>query len=81
MRKGLQLTAAAVAGLGLAFWFFGGPNLGKTKTQVPVREVSRMTGLEETRWERRFVPGVDFLAGSFAVAGVILGGSFLVRRE
>ena len=66
MRIFLRLAALAVAVVTVALWFFGGPNRGWTKTSVPVPEVDPVLGSYE-RWEKRFVPGVDFLAaGSWA---------------
>ena len=81
MRTTLRLSALAVALLSLALWFFGGPNLGWTKTSVDRIETDPVTGLEGHFPEKRFVPGVDFLACGFLVGGVLAGGSFLFRRK
>lgn len=73
MRTVLRWTASAVLFLGTAFWFFGGPNLGWTKTSVPIIRQDPVTELEYTEWQKNFVPGVDFLAlcafGSALIAG------------
>lgn len=62
MRTALRIIALSVLFLGTAFWFFGGPNLGWTKTSVPVVLKDPVTEQEYTEWRQNFVPGVDFLA-------------------
>ena len=81
MRTALRLSAGGIALVGLVFWFFGGPNLGWTKTQVPVVLKDPVTEIEYTEWRKNFVPGVDFLAGSLGVAGALFGASWLVRSR
>ena len=71
----------AVALVSLALWFFGGPNLGWTKTSVDRIEKDPVTDLEGRFPEKRFVPGVDFLGLSFAAAGLLCGASFFFRRR
>ena len=79
MRRALRLTALAVALVGTVFWFFGGPNLGWTKTHVPVAKLDPVTQREFQEWEKRFVPGVDFVAGAFSVAGIFLAAARFCR--
>ncbi|MFN0069586.1 MAG: hypothetical protein ACKVYV_18365, partial [Limisphaerales bacterium] len=80
MRNALRVAALLVFVIGAGFWFFGGPNLGWTRNSVPVTEKDPVTELEVTRWEKRFVPGVDFLAGVLAGSAALAGASFLFRR-
>lgn len=79
MRTALRLTALAVVVVGLAFWFFGGPNLGWTKTRVAVTRQDPVTEMEYIEWQRNFVPGVDFLAGCAGAAGVLFAASWLAK--
>ena len=79
MRRALRLTALAVALVGMVFWFFGGPNLGWTKTRVPVAKLDPVTEIEFTEYEERFVPGVDFVAGTLGLAGVFFAVSLFCR--
>ncbi len=79
MRRALRLTALAVALVGTVFWFFGGPNLGWTKTRVPVAKLDPVTEIEFTEYETRFVPGVDFVAGTLGLAGVCFAVSLFCR--
>lgn len=79
MKRALRLGALAVALVGVVFWFFGGPNLGWTKTRVPVAKKDPVTEIEFQEWEPRFVPGVDFVAGVLGVAGMIFAASLFCR--
>ena len=81
MRTGLRLASLGVAIITLALWFFGGPNLGWTKTRVAVPVKDEVTGLDGARWENHFLPGVDFLAGGLAVTVALWGGSFIFRQK
>ena len=81
MRLALRLAALAVALVTLALWFFGGPNLGWTKTTVDRIEVDPVTGLEGRFPEKRLVAGVDFLAVGLLGALVLGGTSFVFRKK
>lgn len=54
-----------------AFWAATGANRGWTKTSVPKKTLDEVTGIEGVTYEKKFVPGLDFLG----VAG--LGAAFL----
>ena len=71
----------AMLGLGVAWWFFGGPNLGWTKTSEMVKSRDPVTDQEVIAWEKRFLPGVDFLVGGLLASGVLVGASFLRLRR
>ena len=81
MRTMFRLGALAVAMVGLALWFFGGPNLGWTRTTTIREEVDQVTGLVGRFPEARFVPGVDFLAATLGLAGGLVAGSFAFRKK
>ena len=81
MRTILRLGALAVALVSLVLWFFGGPNLGWTKTTIDRIETDPVTGIEGHFPEKRFVPGVDFLGASLVVAGLLAGTSLLFRKR
>ena len=81
MRTILRITALGVALISLGIWFFGGPNLGWTKTTVDRIEKDPVTGLEGRFPEKRFVPGVDFLGLALALSGILAGTSFFFRRQ
>ena len=81
MRTALRLCALALALVCLALWFFGGPNWGWTKTSVAVPIHDPVTDMTGTVWHKRFVPGVDFLVEGLAVAALVAGLSFLIRKK
>lgn len=81
MRTILRLTALLV-GLGAAGWWLAtGRNTGWTKTSVVTYRLDPVTEINEPVWQKRFVPGVDFLAGSALAATVFFGASFFCRRK
>lgn len=80
MRTALRFAALGILVVGLVFWLFGGPNLGWTKTQVPVTRVDAVTEVEYVEWQSNFFPGVDFVGACGLVSALVYGGSWLVRR-
>ena len=81
MRTKLRWAALVIVLVTAALWFFGGPNLGWTKNSVMHEEKDPVTGLEGPVYEKRWVPGVDFLAMGLVAAGLVAGGSFLFRQK
>lgn len=81
MRTVFRLAALAVALVATVLWLFGGPNLGWTKTSVPVEKLEEETKIKYTVWEKRFLPGVDFEAAGLAAGAALFGASFLFRRK
>jgi hypothetical protein len=81
MRLFLQLAALAVAFVVTVFWFFGGPDFGWTKTTVAITGTDPVTDQEYVRWEKRFVPGVDFLALGWGAALILAGGALCFKRK
>jgi hypothetical protein len=81
MRTALRLSALAVAVVCLALWFFGGMNRGWTKTSVAVEHIDPVTEQRGVVWERRFLPGVEFLAGGALLSVLLWACSFLARKS
>jgi hypothetical protein len=65
----------------LGLWLATGASRGWTKTSVPVKQVDAVTGIEAVNYEKRFVPGVDFLGGGLVVTAALAGLSFLFRNQ
>jgi len=81
MRTVLRLAALFVSLVTLVLWLIGGPNLGWTKTSVMVKTIDPVTEQDEIKWEKRFLPGVDFLCGGLLAGAVLFGASFLFRKK
>jgi len=71
---GILLFAAVAA------WLIAGGHRGWTKTSVPRKVVDEVTGIEGVTYERRFVPGLDFLAAGALGALLLAGASFTLRK-
>jgi hypothetical protein len=81
MSKTLRILALVLALTAAGTWLVTGGNRGWTKTSVPVKTVDEVTGLEGISYERRFVPGLDFLGAAVLGASLLAGGSFLFRNK
>ena len=77
MRKLLRTIALAVAVSSLLVWLFLGSNRGWTKNSVTRMQKDPVTEIEGPVIEKRFVPGVDFLAVVCLGSTVLVGISFL----
>lgn len=76
----LRLAACSLLGAALLLWLAAGANRGWTKTSVPVTRTDPVTGLSVDDYQKRFVPGIDFLAAALMAAGLVVGASFLLGR-
>lgn len=81
MKTGLKLAGLGVVFVTVVFWFFGGMNTGWTKTTVTTMAVDPVTQLDYPVVEKRFVPGVDFVAAGAAAGLLLLGGSLFAGRR
>ena len=77
----LRVGALCVAYGSAVFWVLGGANRGWTKTTVTRWELDAVTGINGPVTERKFVPGVEFLASGLAGAVVLLGLSLVGRKK
>ena len=81
MRTGLRVAALFLALVSVVLWFFGGPNFGQTKTSITEMRHDESTGLDRPVGERRFLPGVDFLAAGLAGAALLAGAASLGGKK
>ena len=80
-KKVLRILAAVLAFAGVAFWAAAGAHRGWTKTSIPVKRTDEVTGITVDEYQKRFVPGVDFLGAALLGAGILAGASFLFRKQ
>ena len=64
----------------LVTWVATGANRGWTKTTVPVKRTDEVTGITVDDYQKRFVPGVDFLGAAVLGSAILAGASFLFRK-
>lgn len=81
MKRTLQILALLIALLSTGTWLATGAHRGWTKTSVEKKTVDEVTGLEAISYERRFVPGVDFLGATLLGASLLAGASFLFKNK
>jgi len=77
----LLIVAALLLLTALAVWGGTGANRGWTKTSVPVQRTDEVTGIVVDDYQKRFVPGLDFLGVALLGSGILTGASFLLRNR
>jgi hypothetical protein len=81
IRLGLRIAGLALLLATLGFWAAKGAHTGWSQNQVPVKQTDEITGIEFVTYEKRFVPGVEFLgAGTGLAAGLFLVSLFFQRK-
>lgn len=80
-KKVLRALAGLVLLVALALWATTGANRGWTKTTVPVKKTDEVTGITVDDYQKRFVPGIDFLGVALLGSGILTGASFLFRTK
>lgn len=81
MRAAIHIIAAFILIAMLSWWWRAGAHTGWTKTSVQVWKYDEITEISYPETVKRFVPGVDLLAGGAALAAVLAGAGFLVPRR
>jgi hypothetical protein len=81
MKRTLRILAVLIALAAIGYWFAAGANRGWTKTSVAQKTVDEITGIEGITYDKKFVPGVDFVAAGLGGAVVLAGLSFLFRNK
>jgi hypothetical protein len=77
----LRLLALVFLLGAVGWWLAAGANCGWTINQVPVKIVDEVTGIEGVTYQKKFIPGVTFLAGGVGLAVLCAGLSFLFRTK
>ncbi len=81
LRQILRWGALIVLTATIGFWALKGAHRGWSQNQVPVKQTDAVTGIEFVTYEKRYVPGVDFLLiGGTASAGFHVLSFFFNRN-
>jgi hypothetical protein len=80
MKKTLRILAVLVVLAAGVTWLVTGANVGWTKTSVAVKTLDPVTEIEGITYQKKFLPGVDFLGAAFGCAALIAGASFFFRE-
>ena len=81
MKRILQRMAVLVLLAAGATWLATGANRGWTKTSVVVKTLDPVTEIEGISYQKKFLPGLDFLGGSALLAGLLGGTSLFFRKK
>jgi hypothetical protein len=81
LKQILHAMALGLALAGLVIWLARGAHRGWTQTTVPVTFHDDVTGLEGIRYDRKFVPGLDFLGLILLGSGLLSGTAMAMRRQ
>ncbi|MCX6925121.1 MAG: hypothetical protein NT154_18195 [Verrucomicrobia bacterium] len=80
-KKVLLMSSMLLFLAALGLWLAKGADWGWTKTSVPVKRTDEVTGITVDEYQKRFVPGIDFLGAALLGSGILAGASFLVRHQ
>ena len=81
MKRILQSLSVLIVLAAAATWLVTGANRGWTKTSVPVKTLDEVTGIEGITYQKKFLPGVDFLGAAFGGAVALAGASLFFRKS
>jgi hypothetical protein len=81
MKRIFQVLALFVALAAVGVWLAGGAQRSWTRTSIAIKTVDEVTGIDGITYQRRFVPGIDFLGGALFGATVLAGASLLFRNK
>jgi len=81
VKSAQRLLAIAILLAALGYWLGSGANRGWNKNKVPVKTVDEVTGIESVTYQKKFIPGAEFLASAAAASFFCFGLSFLFRTK
>ena len=80
MKRILKILAATILITAVSLWLATGANRAWTKTEVQVKTLDEVTGIEGISYRKQFQPGVDFLGAAFGGAALLAGASIFFRK-
>jgi hypothetical protein len=81
MKRMLRIVAVLIVLAAAGFWLAAGANRGWTKDKMEKKTLDEVTGIEGITYEKKFVPGLDFLGAAAIGGGFLTGISFLLRNK
>ncbi|MEJ0090715.1 MAG: hypothetical protein WDM80_13355 [Limisphaerales bacterium] len=81
MKRILQILAVLVVLAAGTTWLVTGANRGWTKTSIAIKTLDPVTEIGGITYQKKFLPGVDFLGGAAVVAVALAGASFFFRNK
>lgn len=80
-RLGLRFLGLFAVVAVIAAWLFLGADRGWTKTTSTIQKTDEITGIVYPVIEKRFTPGLDFLAAGILGGAFVTGLSFLNKKS
>ncbi|CAM3130036.1 hypothetical protein [Rariglobus hedericola] len=77
----LRMLAGFFAMFSFAFWAAAGWNLGWTKTQIPMKQIDEVTGIEFVTYKDHFMPGVELFGPALFLCLVLFAITFIRRKK
>jgi hypothetical protein len=81
MKNSLRFLALAFLVAMTGWWLAAGAHRGWTQTSVARKTLDEVTGIEAITYEKRFVPGLDFVGAVLIGTTLLVGASCLVRQQ
>jgi hypothetical protein len=77
----LRGAAAVIALYAICIWAAKGYHRGWSMNQVPITHTDPITEIAYVTYEKRFVPGLDYLGGGIFVGVLLFSATFLPARR
>ncbi len=81
MRTTLRVLSLVIAVGAVAWWLSAGSNRGWTKNSSVVKVLDEVTGIEQISYEKKLIPGIEFLGGALLGSGILAAASLFFRKQ
>jgi hypothetical protein len=81
MKLTLRVLALVVALGATGWWLAAGANRGWTKNSSIVKVRDEVTGIEQISYEKKLIPGIEFLGVALLGSGIVAGASLFFRKQ
>jgi len=76
-----RMLAGFIALFCFAFWAAAGWNRGWTRTQIPIKQLDEVTGIEFVTYKQHFMPGVELLGLGLGISLALFAITFIRRSR